>query len=220
MNYIAPSILSADFSTLGNDIATVVAAGAEMIHLDVMDGKFVPNISFGAPVIGSVRKVVNALFDVHLMIEEPIRYLEDFRKAGADIITVHYEACSDVEATLKKIESFGLKVGLALSPDTSVDVIKPYLELTDMILVMSVYPGFGGQSFIEHSLSKVREVKELALQSGKDELWIEVDGGIGAANIKSVKKAGANVCVAGSSVFRGNAAENVRRLKALMDEGN
>lgn len=218
MNYLAPSVLSADFSTLGNDIAAVAAAGAEIIHLDVMDGQFVPNISFGAPVIASVRKVTDALFDVHLMIEEPVRYLEAFKKAGADIITVHYEACTDVKATLQKIESFGLKVGLAISPDTSVDVIEPYMSLVDMVLVMSVYPGFGGQSFIENSLDKVREVRRMADRLGKEDLWIEVDGGIGAANIRNVKAAGANVFVAGSAVFRGNAAENVRKLRELISD--
>lgn len=218
MNYLAPSVLSADFSTLGNDIATVAAAGAEIIHLDVMDGHFVPNISFGAPVISSVRKVSNAMFDVHLMIEEPVRYLEDFKKAGADIITVHYEACKDVKATLKQIEALGAKTGLAISPDTPVSVLEPFIPLTDMILVMSVYPGFGGQSFIEGSLDKIRTVKKMAEKMDKEELWIEVDGGIGAANIRDIKEAGANVLVAGSAVFKGNAAENVRKLRELIQD--
>lgn len=212
MNYLAPSVLSADFSALGEEIAAVAAAGAEVIHLDVMDGQFVPNISFGAPVIASVRKVTDALFDVHLMIEEPVRYLEAFKKAGADIITVHYEACADVKATLEQIKAMGLKAGLAVSPDTPAFVVEPFIPLVDMILVMSVYPGFGGQSFIAGSLDKVRAVKEMAAKAGKEEMWIEVDGGIGAGNIREVKAAGANVLVAGSAVFKGNAAENVRKL--------
>ena len=161
MNYLAPSVLSADFSTLGKDIAVVASAGAELIHLDVMDGKFVPNISFGAPVISSVRKITNAIFDVHLMIEEPIRYLNDFVKAGADIITVHYEACTDAANTLQEIHKAGLKAGLAISPDTPVSVLKPFLKEVDMILIMSVHPGFGGQSFIEESLNKIEDTRSM-----------------------------------------------------------
>ncbi len=218
MNYLAPSVLSADFSALGEEIAAVAAAGAEVIHLDVMDGQFVPNISFGAPVIASVRKVTDALFDVHLMIEEPVRYLEAFKKAGADIITVHYEACADVKATLEQIKAMGLKAGLAVSPDTPASVVEPFIPLVDMILVMSVYPGFGGQSFIAGSLDKVRAVKEMAAKAGKEEMWIEVDGGIGAGNIREVKAAGANVLVAGSAVFKGNAAENVRKLREYIQD--
>ena len=216
MNYLAPSVLSADFSTLGNDIATVAKAGAEVIHLDVMDGNFVPNISFGAPVIASVRKVTKALFDVHLMIDEPIRYLEDFKKAGADIITVHYEACKDVKETLTAIHAMGVKAGLAISPDTPASVLKPFINCVDMILIMSVYPGFGGQTFIENSIQKIEDVKTLAVANGREDLWIEVDGGIGITNIELVKQAGANVLVAGSAVFKGDAAKNVRELMQLL----
>ena len=216
MNYLAPSVLSADFSVLGNEIATVVEAGAPMIHLDVMDGKFVPNISFGAPIIASVRKVTNAIFDVHLMIEEPSRYLEDFHKAGADIITVHYEACSDVSDTLSKIRNMGVKVGLSISPDTPAEVVEPYLSQVDMVLVMSVHPGFGGQAFIPESLDKVRKIKEMAVMLQRDDLWIEVDGGIGADNIAAVKEAGANVFVAGSAVFKGDMVSNVKMLNSII----
>ncbi|MBR1865655.1 MAG: ribulose-phosphate 3-epimerase [Lachnospiraceae bacterium] len=218
MNYLAPSVLSADFSILGQEIETVVRAGARMVHLDVMDGSFVPNISFGAPVISSVRKNTDALFDVHLMIDEPARYLEDFHRAGADLITVHYEACADAGDTLMKVRELGIRAGLAISPDTPVEVLEPYMELVDLILVMSVYPGFGGQQFIEDSLTRVKVVKEMAQTCGRDDLWIEVDGGIGPDNIVSVMKAGANVLVAGSAVFRGDSGENVRRLMTLLEE--
>ena len=216
MNYLAPSVLSADFSTLGKDIAVVASAGAELIHLDVMDGKFVPNISFGAPVISYVRKITNAIFDVHLMIEEPIRYLNDFVKAGADIITVHYEACTDAANTLQEIHKAGLKAGLAISPDTPVSVLKPFLKEVDMILIMSVHPGFGGQSFIEESLNKIEDTRSMLQECGRDDVWIEVDGGIGTANITKVKDAGANVFVAGSAVFKGDMVANTKQLLALI----
>lgn len=216
MNYLAPSVLSADFSILGTEIATVATAGAPVIHLDVMDGKFVPNISFGAPVISSVRKVTDAIFDVHLMIEEPIRYVEDFYKAGADIITVHYEACQDLNATIAKIKSLGIKVGLSISPDTPAQVVRPYIEQVDMILIMSVYPGFGGQKFIEASLDKIQTVKAMADELSLDHLWIEVDGGIAADNISMVMDAGANVFVAGSAVFKGDSVANVKMLNDII----
>ena len=215
MNILSPSILSADFTKLGEEIETIDNAGAEYIHVDVMDGMFVPSISYGMPVIKSIRKSTGKVFDVHLMISEPIRYIADFAASGADMITVHVEACSDVVATIEKIREYKLKVGITLNPDTLVSAIKPYLNRVDMVLIMSVNPGFGGQKFITSSVDKIKEVKRL-----RDELNlsydIEVDGGINIDNLATVLEAGANVIVAGSAIFRGDAAENVKKFKSIM----
>ena len=215
MNILSPSILSADFTKLGEEIETIDNAGAGYIHVDVMDGMFVPSISYGMPVIKSIRKSTGKVFDVHLMISEPIRYIADFAASGADMITVHVEACSDVVATIEKIREYKLKVGITLNPDTPVSAIKPYLNRVDMVLIMSVNPGFGGQKFITSSVDKIKEVKRL-----RDELNlsydIEVDGGINIDNLATVLEAGANVIVAGSAIFRGDAAENVKKFKSIM----
>lgn len=214
-NILSPSILSADFGNLARDIHTIDEAGAEYIHIDVMDGIFVPSISFGMPIIKSIRPLTDKIFDVHLMIEEPIRYVDEFTALGADIITVHVEACKDTAATLKRIKELGVKAGITLNPDTPLSDVREFLPLADMLLIMSVVPGFGGQKFIEASLDKLREAVIL-----RDELGlnydIEVDGGVNFDNIRDIHEAGANIIVAGSTVFKGNAADNVKKLIELM----
>lgn len=212
---LAPSILAADFTKLGEQMKETERKGAQYIHFDVMDGKFVPSISFGMPVLASIRNAVDQIFDVHLMIEEPIRYVEEFQKAGADIITVHLEACSDVKATLEKIRSCGAKAAISICPDTPVAELEPYAELVDMVLIMSVHPGFGGQSFIPSSLEKIRETRAL-LDRVNPTADIEVDGGIYTTNVREVLEAGANVIVAGSAVFRGDASENTRNMMEIL----
>ena len=216
MNYVlSPSILVADFKVLGQEMKKTEENGAAYIHFDVMDGMFVPSISFGMPVLASIHDATEQFMDAHLMVQEPIRYVEAFQKAGADCVTVHLEACEDVKTTLDKIHACGMKAGLAVNPETDVKELVPYLEDVEMILIMSVHPGFGGQKFIPESLDKIREVRAM-LNEKNLETDIQADGGIYVENVREVLDAGANVIVAGSAVFRGDAGENTAKFMEIL----
>lgn len=216
MDYIlAPSILAADFTKLGEEIRLTEENGAAWLHFDVMDGMFVPSISFGMPVLKSIRHATGQFMDAHLMVQDPIRYVEAFKEAGADGVTVHLEACPDVKAALDKIHACGMKAGLSICPETPAAEVEKYLDDVEMILIMCVHPGFGGQKFIPGSLEKIRAVRAMAREKGKD-LNIQVDGGVYLTNVREVLDAGANVIVAGSAVFNGSPAEKTKNFMEIL----
>lgn len=212
---IAPSILTADFGNLSKVIELINSSEADWFHLDVMDGVFVPNISFGLPVISSIKKLAKKPLDVHLMIVNPEKYIEQFKEAGADILTVHYEACTHLHSTLQKIKAAGMQAGVSLNPHTPAHILREIISEADLVLIMSVNPGFGGQKFIEQSYEKIRKVKEMAKYTGTKTL-IEVDGGVGPGNAKKLIEAGADVLVAGNSVLSSeDPVKTIKKLKEL-----
>ncbi len=215
MSELAPSILSADFMHLGEQLHTLEESGIRVLHIDVMDGAFVPSISFGMPVIQSIRRNCSMLFDVHLMIQEPARYIKEFVEAGADSITVHVEACSDIQKTIRVMDQYQVRKALSINPATGVDIVLPYLDQIDMVLVMGVEPGFGGQKLIPETLEKVQELAQLRQEKGLS-YQIELDGGVNRDNLGMIIEKGTDIAVAGTAVFRGDIRENVRDLQEVI----
>lgn len=216
MNFLCPSILAADFCELGKEIEIVERAGVPYLHFDVMDGMFVPSISFGMPVLASVKKRSKLFMDVHMMVQDPERYIEEFIKLGADGITIHTEACDCVPETLSKIRTLGAKCGIAINPETPVSAALPYIAMVDMVLVMTVRPGFGGQKYITGCLDKIKAVRKVVDEKYPD-VKIEIDGGVTLGNLKENLDAGANVIVAGSAIFKGDIEANVKEFLKRME---
>lgn len=215
MKILSPSLLSADFADIKTQLAILEEEGIEYLHLDVMDGNYVPSISFGMPVIASLRRYKNFIFDVHMMVVEPDRYVEDMKEAGADMLSVHYEACTHLDRTINHIKSLGMKAGVVLNPATPVSVLKDILADLDFVLLMSVNPGFGGQKYIYYVTNKIKELYLMKRELNKN-LLIQVDGGVNEDTIKEVLEAGADYVVAGSAVFKGDIKKNIEKLRKLM----